>query len=651
MSKRRREEENDGDPGDQRESALGLSWDELSLPPLESVIPSLETCIPPFESVRSLSPSDLSVQPVLMPQTLPSPQCMSFTDPEDLSDSEQFDFSVETSTIKGPSLNPENFDQPLVETEHIAQPYNAARSSDVCSQMSTTQISCTAGLMKDSFALPAATGDLFFSSHEDLGTHLELHGDSDQISGQPSSSNETTMLLNDPVSIVEAFVSNEHLECDELPFINVLESFSFDENRHSLQEEETQPKTSQEEEEAALFTTSGYVTESFFDALDAEPLPEGDLLTSDPPLYDGASVTVTEATTALLTFMLGCKISGEVMEHLISLLNLLLPSCHKLVTSLFSFHKYFEHIKTPLNFIYHCTICYQKLEAKDSQCDKCKNETKVGFYLHVPIIDQLRCLYARPGFVDLLSYRHQRVKKVPENIEDIYDGTFYRSFEGSLGPLDITLMWNTDGLSLYKSSNYQIWPIYFTINELPPELRHKEENLILGGIAIGYEKPRPNLLLKPLYEELKCLEKGVDIIVYGKDNPDQVKCCLMCGTADAPAKALFFRITQFNGHFGCHCCYIKGEKSDRTDQIFVYPFEEELRPRSKEAYKDDLKNLNNGVKGPTYLFYMVCNFFMLSTAIDCMHNVYLGICRQIFTIWFSSDYFKLVFGDKAEKKP
>ncbi|KAK3907809.1 Leucine--tRNA ligase [Frankliniella fusca] len=366
-----------------------------------------------------------------MPQTLPSPQCMSFTDPEDLSDSEHTVLGYVLKIRLTVQLFSENFDQPLVETEHIAQPYNAARSSDVCSQMSTTQISCTAGLTKDSFALPAATGDLFFSSHEDLGTHLELHGDSDQISGQPSSSNETTMLLNDPVSIVEAFVSNEHLECDELPFFN----------------EETQPKTSQEEEEAALFTTSGYVTESCFDALDAEPLPEGDLLTSDPPLYDGASVTVTEATAALLTFMLGCKIT------------------------------------------------------KDSQCDKCKNETKVGFYLHVPIIDQLRCLYARPGFVDLLSYRHQRVKKVPENIEDIYDGTFYRSFEGSLGPLDITLMWNTDGLSLYKSSNYQIWPIYFTINELPPELRHKEENLILGGIAIGYEQPRPNLLLKHLFEE------------------------------------------------------------------------------------------------------------------------------------------------------
>lgn len=331
---------------------------------------------------------------------------------------------------------------------------------------------------------------------------------------------------------------------------------------------------------------------------------------------------------------------------------MLLPVNHKFVTSLYSFHKYFELIKTPLNLIYYCTICTQSLTAKDSICDKCKTETKVGYYIHVPLIDQIRCLYARPGFVDLLSYRHRRTKKVPENIEDIYDGSLYKSISGLLTSLlDITFTWNADGISLYKSSSYQIWPMYFSINELPPELRHKEENLILGGLAFGYEKPHVNILLQPIHEELKCLREGVEVLVHGKEVPDKVKCFVLGGTADAPAKATFMRMTQFNGHNGCHCCYAKGEKSERTGNVFVYPFEENLTPRSKEAYCEDLKTLSNGIKGPTYLFWMVWPFFMLSTAIDVMHCIYLGLCRQLFTLWCSPEYLKLVFGKNAEKKP
>lgn len=194
-------------------------------------------------------------------------------------------------------------------------------------------------------------------------------------------------------------------------------------------------------------------------------------------------------------------------------------------------------------------------------------------------------------------------------------------------------------------------PVYFSINELPPEVRHKEENLLLGGIAFGYEKPHANILMKPIYEDLQQLGKGVDVLGHGKEESDKVKGFLLCGTANAPAKSTFMRMNQFNGHHGCHCCYVKGEKSELTEKVFVYPFEEDLRPRSKEAYCEDLKTLSKGIKGPTYLFWMVVPFFMLATSIDVMHCVYLGVCRQLFTLWFHKKYFKLVFGENAEKQP
>ncbi|XP_026289147.1 uncharacterized protein LOC113214096 isoform X2 [Frankliniella occidentalis] len=603
--RRRRNEIRDDLPG----SSSDPSRNELEIDPLQSTVPPLLT-------MPTLSNSDMSLDlfPVLTPRPLPSPE-------------HEFDFHPDEFS----ELHPEYMD---------AGPAEASVTLLPTEKLHDTQLGVV-GLAHVS---------------QKIQTTEELQIDFSIATSEQSLPITDSILprssFDEPSVIFEAF---NNLGCDdvELPFFDAIE-LELGALRISGNQEENDPHHNfiEEDQEDAGCPNLGCTTELFFDALDSpQPLPSSDLPTSDPPLYDGASISVNDAITAVLTFMIGCKISGAVMDQLISLINLLLPAGHKFITSLFSFHNHFQSIKTPLNLIYYCIVCTKGLQAKDSVCDKCGTETKVGFYLHVPLIEQLRALYARPGFVDLLSYRHKRSKKVSDNLEDIYDGFLYKSIEPLLtSELDITLTWNADGISLYKSSNFQVWPIYFSINELPPEVRHKEENLLLGGIAFGNEKPHPNLLMKPIYEELKCLENGVEVLVHGKESPDKVKCFLLCGTADAPAKAIFMRMTQFNGFHGCHCCYTKGEKSDQTGQVFVYPFQENLEPRSKDQYKEDLQNLSYGVKGPTYLYWMVRSFFLLSTAVDVMHCIYLGVCRQIFHLWFSTEYFKLVFGEKAEKK-
>ncbi|KAE8737297.1 hypothetical protein FOCC_FOCC017241 [Frankliniella occidentalis] len=439
---------------------------------------------------------------------------------------------------------------------------------------------------------------------------------------------------------------------DEEPFHDAFDYFT---TYHETFCEEVDPAhhLNQEDKETD-FSDMFFETEQFYDAFDAAPPLSSDQAYqqgADVPLYEGAKVTLHDAATALMTFLLGCKISGAVFSHLLSLLNLLLPENHKLFKTIHTFYKHFEDIKSPLNLIIFCSICCQSLETKDSLCTNCKSQTKVGFYIHVPLADQLKRLYARPGFTNLLSYRHHRSKTCSENYEDIYDGEVYKSFAANMGPLDISCMWNTDGISLYSSSSFQVWPFYFSINELPPHLRHKEENILLGGIAFGYEKPHPNLLMKPIYDEVKLLQtKGIDVVVPDSTSPVNIKCNVLCGSSDAPAKACFMRMTQFNGHYGCHMCFAKGEKSERTGNVFVYPFEDVLELRTREQYKVDVVDQAHGIKGPTYLFYMLWSFFLSSTAFDVMHCVYLGICRQIFTLYLSSEHIKQVFGANAERK-
>ena len=78
--------------------------------------------------------------------------------------------------------------------------------------------------------------------------------------------------------------------------------------------------------------------------------------------------------------------------------------------------------------------------------------------------------------------------------------------EHGLSSNDISLTWNTDGVPVFKSSDYAIWPLQATINELPPHLRHK--NIMLLGLWFG-QKQNMNVFLLPFVEECSRLELRV----------------------------------------------------------------------------------------------------------------------------------------------
>lgn len=86
---------------------------------------------------------------------------------------------------------------------------------------------------------------------------------------------------------------------------------------------------------------------------------------------------------------------------------------------------------------------------------------------------------------EILNYRVSRKKKCAKNIEDIFDGELYKKHFDCKGffhgtpttargkEIHLSLMVNTDGVSIFRSSSFGLWPVYFVINELPPEKRYK----------------------------------------------------------------------------------------------------------------------------------------------------------------------------------
>ncbi len=120
-------------------------------------------------------------------------------------------------------------------------------------------------------------------------------------------------------------------------------------------------------------------------------------------------------------------------------------------------------------------------------------------------------------------------------ISDITSGKMYNKLveDRNFSHNDLSLTWNTDGIPVFESSNYSIWPVQSAINELPPHLQ--EKHILLHGLWFGTEKPAMNTFLKPFVEECKLLETR-GLIFENDEQPRKVFAHIL--RADSPARAI-----------------------------------------------------------------------------------------------------------------
>lgn len=360
------------------------------------------------------------------------------------------------------------------------------------------------------------------------------------------------------------------------------------------------------------------------------------------PLYPGAPITVIESILSILTLITRLKISGVMLTYILELINLHCIKPNYCLTTLYRYKKFFQGISTPLTRHFYCSSCHSKLE--NEFCIECNSKDNINYFIEIPIIEQLNKMFSRVGFYELLNQRFTREKNNTQNYEDIYDGEVYKSAIKDLSFVnisDLTFTWNTDGVSLFKSSKMGIWPLYLVINELPYKERFKKENVVFAGLWFGYDKPLPNMFLRifvddflKLYEGIKCkIANMTHVIIRG---------IVLCGTCDLPAKALMLNFKNYNGDFGCTICKIRTKRVDKTQ---TYPFKRSLELRALEetkcfAAEAEAKNKARfGVKGPSALDLFVLDY-VKSTAIDIMHCAYEGVMKQLLKIWFDVKFNK-----------
>uniref|UniRef100_A0ABD2XFT0 Uncharacterized protein n=1 Tax=Trichogramma kaykai TaxID=54128 RepID=A0ABD2XFT0_9HYME len=267
---------------------------------------------------------------------------------------------------------------------------------------------------------------------------------------------------------------------------------------------------------------------------------------------------------------------------------------------------------------------------------------KDKYFIEISLMRQLELLYQRPGFYNKLRQRdHTRPHDV---FEDITDGSIYKDLKNDGGILsnenNISFMWCTDGVRIFKSSKFSIWGFFLVILELPYEDRYKLENMLLVLLWFGDNKPMPNLFLEPLRHPLRQVYKGIDFFVKDLDSVLNIRGIIICGTADLPAKSLFLEMNQHNGRFGCTTCVQDGLTVERRR---TYPYIENLILRAENDVEKcaaealECGNPVCGVKGPAMLS-KICHKFITSAAIYVLHAVFEGVAKKLGELWFDKKY-------------
>ena len=107
-----------------------------------------------------------------------------------------------------------------------------------------------------------------------------------------------------------------------------------------------------------------------------------------------------------------------------------------------------------------------------------------------------------------LRYRFDR-KRQEGILADVQDGEVYRAHFGKGSdhfldnPYNISFAFNTDGVSPFKSSTFQLWPIFWQCLDLPPSLRYELRYTRLCGLWFGKYKPNLNLFFSPFQQDLQ----------------------------------------------------------------------------------------------------------------------------------------------------
>ena len=177
--------------------------------------------------------------------------------------------------------------------------------------------------------------------------------------------------------------------------------------------------------------------------------------------------------------------------------------------------------------------------------------------------------------------------------------------------------------------------------------------MIVAGIIPEMKKePKSlNTFLAPIVDELKALWKGVKLSTSLSKEPQTYHGALLLASADLPAVRKLCGFKGHSAHRGCSKCfkYFPGSFHERTDYSGFDG--ENWPPRHNSSHRrhaEMVKKASTQTKHETlatkYGVYYSCllelEYFdaVKFTAIDPMHNLFLGTAKHVFKHWTKNNF-------------
>ena len=212
-----------------------------------------------------------------------------------------------------------------------------------------------------------------------------------------------------------------------------------------------------------------------------------------------------------------------------------------------------------------------------------KNSRSRKCFRYIPLRCRVESWFKSREFLGRMRYRQKETMRMRAlfasgatfdsiPLEDYIFGRTYVAIDSKkrFCQDDVCLSLSVDGKNLFRSNDFNIWPVLLLNLNLPPDERCKIEHMIPFGFIPGPNNPK-NLetFLHPLFEELKLLESGLSLTDW-EGAHRTVRVFLLFVTADLPALSKVIRTRGHNALSPCRFCRIHGiyEEEKKT---YYYP--------------------------------------------------------------------------------
>ncbi|KAF8707585.1 Transposase family tnp2, partial [Rhizoctonia solani] len=273
---------------------------------------------------------------------------------------------------------------------------------------------------------------------------------------------------------------------------------------------------------------------------------------------------------------------------------------HCCVNSCVAFIGYLGHMNT-------CPVCH---ESRFDSAGKPRN-----IFVTIPLIPQLRALFACPISAKNMQYRHTYTNN-NNTIADIFDSLRYLELRNLFVLIDgkhmpykyfqeeheIALGLTLDGACPFKRRTNTCWPILAINYNLPSDERICTENMICVGVIPGPRCPADiNSFLQPLIDELRELARGVAAVDANQEKLFSLRAHLLTIFGDIPALT---KVLEFIGHNGS----------------------------KNEAERKQLAT-ESGIKGVTLFARVPSISIPRSFPVDLMHMIWQNLIPQLVELW------------------